>query len=239
MKRIAFHSILSQLLVVLVVFFALMSNPTEAKADPISFVTSRGALAGDKSFDWAVLGPPYTGFGNGRLVSSNPAGVTATLTESGIGADGFMQTRWNDGVTWLGNFAPGDALLWTFGVGSLTISFDVPVFGAGAQIMDGYGNFVGQIRAFDASNNLLGSFTLNGVSTAVMDNSAIFLGVLDNTPSIKWIEFTTNTLPTDQRLTMINRLDIVTTPIPEPTSLLLLGTGLGSLALTVWRRRKA
>ena len=60
------------------------------------------------------------------------------------------------------------------------------------------------------------------------DNSAIFLGVLDTTPSIGRIDYRLafNNIATPGF--GINRLDLVTTgaaPTPEPTSLLLLSGG--------------
>jgi hypothetical protein len=216
-------------LLVVTVALALVSG-----AHALTFVTSRPALGGNDYVDWGVLGPAYTVVSNPFTVTSN-GGLSMSVSKPG----GPFERRdqwpyWLSG--WWGNFAPGDHLIWTRDeIGAMTIEFAVPVLGAGAQIQrDAYGTFTGTIQAYDSLNNLLGSFNLTGNSDGSNDNSAIFLGVLDNSPSIKKIVFMTDGGSEDFA---INRLDLVTQGgpvIPEPGTMLLMG--IGGLAIGLGRR---
>ncbi len=215
------------------VLTAAMALALMTSAHAISFVTSRPALGGNDYVDWGVLGPSYTVVTNPFTITSN-GGLGMTVSKP----TGAFERR-DQGVSpflgWAGNFAPGDRLLWTRNeLGPIEIVFDSPVLGAGAQIQsDNYGSFTAEIAAYDAMNNLLGSFTLAGNSTSAGDNSAIFLGVLESNAVIKKVTF--NVLQDDFA---INRLDLVTQSggpvIPEPGTMLLMS--IGGLAIGLGRR---
>lgn len=201
-------------------------------AHAISFVTSRPALGSNDFVDWATLGPYGTVVSNPFTTSSN-GGLSMTVSKP---TSGPFERR-DQSTGWWGNFAPGDALLWTRDeVGPMEIVFANPVLGAGAQIQrDAYGSFVGKIKAYDSMNNLLGSFSLSGNSTSSADNSAIFLGVKDTSAVIKKLVFDVDNTNGDFA---INRLDLVVQGgapvIPEPGTLMLMS--IGGLAIGLGRR---
>jgi hypothetical protein len=207
-------------------FVATIALVLATSAHALTFVNSRPALGGNDYVDWGVLGPSFTVVNNPFTVTSN-GGLSMSVSKPG----GPFERR-DQGNGWSGNFAPGDHLIWTRDeIGAMTIEFAVPVLGAGAQIQrDAFGLFTGTIQAYDSLNNLLGSFNLTGNSAF----STIFLGVLDNSPSIKKIVFMTDGGSEDFA---INRLDLVTQGgpvIPEPGTMLLMG--IGGLAIGLGRR---
>lgn len=205
-----------------------------SSAHALTFVTSRPALGGNDYVDWGVLGPTYTVVSNPVSLTSN-GGLGLVVSKPTQGPFERRDQGW--GAGWEGNFAPGDRLLWTRDeVGPMEIVFTSPVLGAGAQIQrDAYGSFTGKISAYDAANNLLGSFSLAGYSNGAGNNSAIFLGVLDSNAVIKKVVFDVDNTTQDFA---INRLDIVTQGgapvIPEPGTMLLMS--IGGLAIGLGRR---
>jgi hypothetical protein len=204
-------------------------------AAPI-LVSSRAALAGDEFIDWGVLGSPGGAVSNPFAIASNAGLVNATVSMP----TGTFTTR-QQTADWFGNFAPGDGLLWTANeTGPLTIAFDTPVMGAGAQIQpDLFGAFTAQITVFDTAGNTLAVFDVAGDSHGAADNSAIFLGVRDSIASIGRIAYALEAFGEPDEFA-INRLDLVTPlplPVPEPGMLLLLASGLLLLLMARNRQR--
>ncbi|GIV16097.1 MAG: hypothetical protein KatS3mg022_1532 [Armatimonadota bacterium] len=203
-----------------------------SSAHALTFITNRTALGGNDYVDWGVLGATYTVVSNPVSLNSN-GGLPLTVSKPTSGSF----ERLDQGSGWWGNFAQGDHLLWTlYEVGPMVIEFASPVIGAGAQIQrNWYGAFTGTIMAYDAANNLLGSFSLAGLSNGNSDNSAIFLGVLDSSAVIKKVVFDVDNTTGDFA---INRLDLVTQGgapvIPEPGTMLLMS--IGGLAIGLGRR---
>ncbi|EDX78346.1 PEP-CTERM putative exosortase interaction domain protein [Coleofasciculus chthonoplastes PCC 7420] len=117
--------------------------------------------------------------------------------------------------------------------GSLTITFDTPVKGAGTQIaVDDTFSFTAFVTAFDANDTLLGSFSVPGTSSIELDNSAAFLGILSDKPNIKRVVYSTSE---SDRAFAINTLSLNTVPVPEPSSLAALALlGLGALTRACW-----
>jgi hypothetical protein len=161
-----------------------------------SLVTSRAALASADSVNWGTLGPQWT-------VASNPFTILSTsghsITVSKTVADSFRTVvekgpGYPSGA-WIGNFAPGDAVLWTFDTGTssrnpINMNFGpTPVAAGGAQIdldiaTGASIKFTAEVDAYDASGNLLASFTEKGVATTAEDNSAIFIGISSSSANI-------------------------------------------------------
>jgi hypothetical protein len=213
----------------------------------VSLVTNRADLKGNDSIDWSSLGkvlnpfnPNFADFlgfsfsgtsagGLGLDVDINP--INPPITPPFV----FKTAPIPQGIPT--NFANGDFLLFTglqFGLfpapgnpGPISISFAQPVRAAGAQIaVDDEPNFVGTIKAFDINDNLLDSFSVNGTSSTVLDNSAIFLGVKSELAEISRIEFSSDF---NNRAIGINTLSIDNPAIPEPSltiALLVMGSGL-------------
>lgn len=217
-------------LVLLTVVFVLATLAT-ASADSIVGVTTR---TGNDTVDWGQLGAPGTTIPNPfNATSVGGVGVTGSFA----GTTGVTAQQ---GTNWFGNFAPGDNLVWTNfpGQGPLTLSFNAGLTTVGFQIQsDFYGTFTAKIDSYNG-NTLLGSFSENGVSNANGDNSAIYIGVLDQTgPNINKIVVSISGT-SDNGDFAINKMSLTKgqTGVPEPGSLLLLASGVLGLAGTMRRR---
>jgi len=170
-------------------------------------VTSRGALGATDSLDWGKTGTEFDALGASfNTTTSDGLGVAVSGATSSF--NGFE--RADQGSSWGGNFAPKDKLLWT-GFGSapqtMTIEFASPVFGAGAQIQNDFltpGAFTALLTAYDSFGAFLFSDTFAGNSTDAGDNSAIFIGVLNNVENIGKIELSIR----GSESFAINRLDL-------------------------------
>lgn len=200
----------------------------------VSLVTDRGSLGGVDFIDWAGLGAEFTIVPSGSTIDSN-LGLTATIT---MPSGAF--SRLDQGSGWAGNFAPGDALLFTnSNAGPMVISFDAPVEAAGAQIQrNTFGSFTATIEAYDGSNNLLGSFDVAGDSTSAGDNAAIFVGVQATSAEIARIEYSVDSVTEDFS---INQLDIGTAGVPtmNQVALVLLLLLLACVSVMTLRRRRS
>lgn len=202
-------------------------GPTVAEP-AVVFVGNRADLGADDSIDWAQLGAAFTSVTDPAAITST-GGITGTVNNP-LG-DLFRLDQSTGG--WSGNFAPGDALLWTVQTtGPIEIELDTPVAGVGAQIQsDAFGGFTGTIRVYDGDDNLLGEYSFPGNSTSDADNTALFLGILSDTEDISRIVFLVEGSLTDPSSDFaINLVSLVTqgSPIgvPGPMTLLLLGVGL-------------
>jgi hypothetical protein len=194
----------------------------------VTFVTSRAALGANDAVDWAQLGPA------GSLVST-PA--FAQSTGGGVTVDASTPAgevlRHDQGVDWVGNFAPGQALLVDqFELEPLQLTFSQPVLGAGAQIQESLlRSFIGSLSVVGAGNQFLGSVSIPGLANAAADGSAIFLGVLSDTPFTRVRFDTVGPNGAVDSGFAINALALV--EAPEPPSALLLA---GALAALLARR---
>jgi hypothetical protein len=155
----------------------------EAKA--LIQITSRGALGATDFVDWAQLGPTEP---NPFTPTSNLGSVLTVDKALGSYFEAPVQ-----GSNWLGNFAPGDTVLSTSNSDPASNNpiqiFNFPgvgIYAAGTQIQSNYyGAFTARIEAFDALNNSLGFFDVNGVSSGDSDNSAVFIGLRNDVPFAK------------------------------------------------------
>jgi hypothetical protein len=203
------------------VFAVLLLGSVAIRADSVVTIQP----AGTDSVSWVQLGPSFTNIPQAfNFTTGSGVNVNGSIENGG----GQIRQQW-DG--WAGNFATGTQVLWNEGHGILTLNFAQGYDQVGAQIQaDIFGTFVAQIC------DAYGCVTENGVSTSSNDNSAIYLGITGNRP-IDWVTF--SLLDTDSNDFAIGNLTLGGgSPVatPEPGSLLLLGTGLASLA-TVCRRR--
>jgi hypothetical protein len=211
---------------------AVVAGAVQRAPAGVTLVTSTTALAPNDSIDWGQLGPDSTGLPSSTAVTS-ANGLAATVTT----ADPTGLLRVDEGLSWIGNFTVGDHLI-TSNQSSdfnLTIGFASPVSGAGAQIqLDNAGPFTATIAAFSGTNSL-GTFTEDGLSTALEDGSAIFIGVLDTKAEITSIVFGISNPPSVSGDFAIDSLLI--NSVPEPSSLVLAAIA-APVGLGVWWHRR-
>jgi hypothetical protein len=238
------------------VFVALGS--VEA-SQALTLVTDRSGLGANDSIRWDTLGPAFTAVSNPFAVGSVSGGVVVKGNTPSGSPEVWNQVAPSDPANfpgWHGNFAPGDALLFTnFNPGPLTLDL-IPLFGGtgvlgvGTQIQPNiYGSFRAIISAFDSSGTQLDRFTITGFSSANADNSAIFIGVLSDRPNISRIAFSIdgsgfdiNNNPEFVGEFAINQVSLKTggsisaagTPVPTPALL----PGLIGLGLKILHRRR-
>ena len=194
-----------------------------AQADLIVLQT---APLGNNTVDWST-----TGFAVGHqshgFLGYSVGGDTATATVAApIGNKGELVQQGNN---WNGDFAAGEYAIWTNTHGPLTVSFGNNYNAVGAYFQpDFYGAFTVTLKVFNG-NTLLGTLTESGNST-VTPGTALYIGALDQSgPNITKVEFsdTTNFAVGTMFL-----------GVPEPGTLVLLGTGLLGLAGLAHRRMR-
>ena len=184
--------------------------------------TNVACVSPTDSIDWDVFGPPLT-------VWSTPQNWTS-ITNSGemgiVGTTNF--TSMQQSVTWNGNFTPGDFLIWNQDVNNFTgnaapigVVFNTPVSAAGAQIQaDFFGAFTATVC--DQAGNC---FSEAGNSNSNGDGSAIFIGIA-NDPGIIGLTFSVVDINGNNDEAIDTVFFQNGTTIPEPGTLMLLGTGL-------------
>lgn len=190
------------------------------------FTPSRVDLAGSDSIDWEVL-----------LESPNPENPFAITSTRGFEVEvsktntqAFNLTV--EGIS-NGNFALGDATLIASGNDLFppVLRFDFGRYGVragGLQIANQYyGPFVARIEAFDESLTSIGYFDADGITTNRQDNSAIFVGIGDDSRLIHAIEFSIVAAADGRGNFSVNRFDFI--PAPEPSFFLLAMIGTASL----------
>lgn len=246
-----FHSIKncqSTVIGVALLIVATVASPVQA----ITFITSRTALSGNDQVDWSSLDPvnPFNILPNSFTAQSEKGlrlSVEIPPAQSGIGISPplVFQTLPPPGIGT--NFASGDYILLTGATlnpppldgnpGPVTITFDRPVKGAGTQVAVGrtLQPYTAFISAFDDANQELGTFSLLTTSNEALDNSAVFLGVSNDTPNIKRLVFSSSVLNLPLG---INTLTIAT--VSEPGLIpSLLAFGILGAGFTMRKVRKA
>ncbi|MBD2777830.1 hypothetical protein [Iningainema tapete] len=179
-----------------------VASPVQA----ITFVTDRTALSSNDQVDWSSLGkvfnpfsPNLAAFLPNSFSAQSSLGLSVNVNipqiqspeitppfvfQTSFPPNGIPTNFSNNDFLLFTGFAPGpDPAIGN--PGPITITFAQPVLGAGTQIaVDDTPQFTAFISAFDNANNLLGTFSTPGTSSLALDNSAVFLGVLNDTPNI-------------------------------------------------------
>jgi hypothetical protein len=157
--------------------------------------------------DWGQIGTP-------NLIITTPQSFISTGGTTGtvnLNGSGTLLEQCCIGLTGTfdGDFAPGDKVLTTSPGDPLTVHFNKSVSAVGAQIQDnGIGDhFTAEIEAFHGSK-LLGTFTENGFTGDVGDNSAIFLGIQDKRADITSVIFNILPFESQAKAVSINQLTI-------------------------------
>jgi PEP-CTERM motif len=204
------------------------------------FLGMTSAWASPDSVNWAQLGPSFTLLTTPEnWVSAGGLTGAVGITGSFIGTQNFERLDQSNG--WSGNFLPGDALLWNEGAFQQTnidigVLFNTLVDGGGAQIQaDFFGPFTATLTAFDSIGNVIGSTVMAGNSNSNADGSAIFISFNSGSPNVAFLNFNVVDQFGGDSLA-IDTLTIYPSTVPEPGSLLLLGSGL--LGAVAYGRRR-
>lgn len=211
--------------------FALAAATARAQ---ILAVPDRASLGANDILDWASVGGNGTSL-NSPLAATSTGGLGVTVTTQSGNANALA--RLTQSVDWLGDFSPGDEVLYSVESGPMTFTLASPIAGAGLNVQASYfGPYTAKIEAF-AGGSSLGSFTVNGNSSSASDGSAAFLGFRSSSANVTSFTVSlTAAVDGTTDLFAVNAASFVTA-VPEPSTYAAFAA-LGLVGFGIWRKNR-
>jgi hypothetical protein len=214
----------------------------------ITFCATSACLSPNDSTNWSSLGGDQTAIaGPFDATSTDAISVTGNFSTVAVFCPAVPSCSWSAGGTGMN---AGDTDIWALdnttnpqtGTGPITLAFGESLLGAGLYIEgDTSGTFTAAIEAFNGATPL-GS----GVYTTTSDSSGdtVFIGILDTVAEITSIQVSLTACAGcafgtgDFAIDTLQMVDPSSgpSPTPEPSSMLLFGSGLAGMAWTLRKR---